>query len=196
MISQSGAYSRLLSPSLCSCAGRNKFHKPAARAFAFSSSIIGGWRQRLAGCVELLVVGRFVRVDFIVHEALQPRLQRLHAIGIFEIHGALRCGSPPRRGPRGRIAAGMDQPSNIGSAWSSERTSASGRPGRFSGGWLLAVAPNHAHAKIGSAPRIPGIGRKEADGIRRNAKAVNGELIDARIGLEYPRLIHRQHLVE
>ena len=49
MISHNGAYSKLVSPSLCSCTGRNRFHNPAERALAFSSSMIGGCRQRV-GC--------------------------------------------------------------------------------------------------------------------------------------------------
>ena len=47
MISHSGAYSRLVSPAPCSLSGRNRFHSPAARAFAFSSSMIGGICQRV-----------------------------------------------------------------------------------------------------------------------------------------------------
>ena len=46
MISHSGAYSRLVSPAPYSLSGRNRFHSPAARAFAFSSSMIGGTCQR------------------------------------------------------------------------------------------------------------------------------------------------------
>src|SRR2546427_87089 len=44
MISQSGAYSTLVRPPPGSLAGRNKFHKPDARAFVLSSSTI------LVGC--------------------------------------------------------------------------------------------------------------------------------------------------
>src|SRR6267378_74677 len=33
MISHNGAYSRLVRPAPCSLSGRNKFHRPAARAF-------------------------------------------------------------------------------------------------------------------------------------------------------------------
>ena len=46
IISQSGAYSRLVSPAPCSLSGRNRFHSPAAFAFAFSSSISAGTCQR------------------------------------------------------------------------------------------------------------------------------------------------------
>ena len=42
MISHSGAYSRLLSPAPCSESGRKRFHRPAALARAFISSMIGG----------------------------------------------------------------------------------------------------------------------------------------------------------
>ena len=45
MISQSGAYSRLLNPAPRSLSGRNRFHRPASRAAAFISRI-GGVRQR------------------------------------------------------------------------------------------------------------------------------------------------------
>src|SRR5581483_1366399 len=41
MISQSGAYSRFVRPAPCSLAGRNRFHKPAARALGFNSSMTG-----------------------------------------------------------------------------------------------------------------------------------------------------------
>src|SRR5579859_261006 len=46
MISQSGAYSRLVSVPPCDF-GRHRFHNPAARAFGFSSSMIGTTSQRL-----------------------------------------------------------------------------------------------------------------------------------------------------
>ena len=39
--SASGAYSRLVRPAPCE-PGRNRFHRPSLRAFAFSSSTIGG----------------------------------------------------------------------------------------------------------------------------------------------------------
>src|SRR5690349_25053791 len=47
MISQSGAYSRLVSVPPCDF-GRQRFHRPAARALGFSSSMIGTTSQRLA----------------------------------------------------------------------------------------------------------------------------------------------------
>ena len=46
MISQSGAYSRLVSPAPYSLSGRNRFHSPALRAFGFSSSTIAVGCQR------------------------------------------------------------------------------------------------------------------------------------------------------
>ena len=48
MISQSGAYSRLVRPAPSSLSGRKRFHKPAARAARFSSSMTGGEAHRLA----------------------------------------------------------------------------------------------------------------------------------------------------
>jgi hypothetical protein len=46
--SHSGAYSRLLSPGPYSASGRKRFHRPAARARALSSSMTGGISQREA----------------------------------------------------------------------------------------------------------------------------------------------------
>ena len=47
MISQSGAYSTLVSPAPSPLSGRNRFHSPAARAFGFSASMIGaGFHSR------------------------------------------------------------------------------------------------------------------------------------------------------
>ena len=46
MISQSGAYSTLVSPAPYSLSGRKRFHSPAARAFGFSSSTIAVGCQR------------------------------------------------------------------------------------------------------------------------------------------------------
>ena len=43
--SQSGAYSRFVSPAPRSDSGRKRFHKPCARALALSSSMIGGCIQ-------------------------------------------------------------------------------------------------------------------------------------------------------
>jgi hypothetical protein len=40
MISHSGAYSRLVRPAPYFDSGRNRFHRPAARAFSFMSSMI------------------------------------------------------------------------------------------------------------------------------------------------------------
>ena len=45
MISHSGAYSRLVSVPPCDF-GRHRFHRPAARAFGFNSSMIGTGCQR------------------------------------------------------------------------------------------------------------------------------------------------------
>src|SRR2546428_12450801 len=46
MISQSGAYSRLISPAPRSLSGRKRFQRARSRAFALSSSMIGGTCQR------------------------------------------------------------------------------------------------------------------------------------------------------
>src|SRR5438552_3377088 len=46
MISQSGAYSRLVSVPPCDF-GRHRFHRPAVRALGFSSSMIGTTSQLL-----------------------------------------------------------------------------------------------------------------------------------------------------
>ncbi len=42
MISQSGAYSRLVSPAPRSLSGRKRFQSPRSRALALSSSMMGG----------------------------------------------------------------------------------------------------------------------------------------------------------
>src|SRR3954464_1034699 len=47
MISQSGAYSRLVSVPPC-VFGRHRFHRPAALAFGLSSSMMGTASQRLS----------------------------------------------------------------------------------------------------------------------------------------------------
>jgi hypothetical protein len=40
-----GAYSRFVSPAPQRSSGRKRFHRPAARAFSFSSSMTGGWKK-------------------------------------------------------------------------------------------------------------------------------------------------------
>ena len=47
IVSQSGAYSLLVRPAPNSLCGNQRFHRPAARAAAFISSITGGIVQRL-----------------------------------------------------------------------------------------------------------------------------------------------------
>src|ERR1700692_3627294 len=48
IISQSGAYSRFVSPAPCSLSGKKRFHRPAARALGLSSStiLVGDHRVR------------------------------------------------------------------------------------------------------------------------------------------------------
>ena len=48
MISQSGAYSMLVSPAPSSLSGRNRFHRLRSRARALSSSMTCGTCQRVA----------------------------------------------------------------------------------------------------------------------------------------------------
>ena len=48
MISQSGAYSRLVRPAPASDSGRKRFHNPVCLAFGFSSSTTGLGRQRVS----------------------------------------------------------------------------------------------------------------------------------------------------
>jgi hypothetical protein len=48
MISHKGAYSRLVRPAPSSGSGKKRFQSPAALAFSFSSSMIGGTVQRLS----------------------------------------------------------------------------------------------------------------------------------------------------
>ena len=47
MISQSGAYSRFVSPAPYSLSGRNRFQRPRSRARRLSSSMTGGTCQRV-----------------------------------------------------------------------------------------------------------------------------------------------------
>ena len=47
MISQSGAYSRFVKPAPRSLSGRKRFQSPRSRAFALSSSMMGGICQRV-----------------------------------------------------------------------------------------------------------------------------------------------------
>src|SRR5712691_10872288 len=59
MLSHSGAYSRFVSPAPCASFGKKRFHRPAARAFGFSSSTmpagdhrsraISAWKRRSFG---------------------------------------------------------------------------------------------------------------------------------------------------
>ena len=86
MISQSGAYSRLVRPAPYSLAGRNRFQSPASFAFAFSSSIMGGIVQRSPARV-LAVEGRLVRMDVLVHEARELLLEELRLLAVLELHG-------------------------------------------------------------------------------------------------------------
>ena len=59
MISQSGAYSVLLRPAPYSLSGRNRFHRPAARALAFNASTIGVGRQRSPSAICWRKTGSF-----------------------------------------------------------------------------------------------------------------------------------------
>ena len=89
MISHSGAYSRLVSPAPRSDSGRNRFHSPAARAFAFSSSITFVGTHAIAALAVRLDLGgehRLRRIDVLVHEARDARGQILHFRRIREIH--------------------------------------------------------------------------------------------------------------
>ena len=79
MISQSGAYSVLVSPAPYSLSGRNRFHRPAARAFSFncSTTVVGCQRSPVG---DLVMEGSFVRIDVLLHEAVS-RLRRVIDFG-------------------------------------------------------------------------------------------------------------------
>src|SRR5258708_14243257 len=54
IISQSGAYSRFVSPAPCSLSGKNRFHRPAARAFGLRSSMISVGDQGFRSISEII----------------------------------------------------------------------------------------------------------------------------------------------
>jgi hypothetical protein len=54
MISQSGAYSRLVRPAPLSLSGRNRFHSPSARARSFNDSTIAVGCQRSPSPISAL----------------------------------------------------------------------------------------------------------------------------------------------
>ena len=70
MISQSGAYSRLLSPAPYSSSGRKRFQSPISFALARISFRIGG-SMTSSPSSHLLPGDRLGRVDVLVHEALE-----------------------------------------------------------------------------------------------------------------------------
>ena len=63
MISQSGAYSRLVSPAPCSDSGRNRFHRPCACALRFSSSTMRVGTQALPAR-RLAAISSWKRASF------------------------------------------------------------------------------------------------------------------------------------
>src|SRR4029453_10410543 len=83
MISQSGAYSRFVSPAPRSLSGRKRFQRPRSFALALSSSMIGGTVQRAVG---LILEGFFVGVDVLPHEVRQLLHVHLGLLGILEFH--------------------------------------------------------------------------------------------------------------
>ena len=85
MISHSGAYSRFVSPAPYSLSGRKRFHNPAARAFGFSSSMIGDQPPTFV-FLDLSLEALLVRVDVLVHESAELALECLDFVGEFEIH--------------------------------------------------------------------------------------------------------------
>src|SRR4026208_807374 len=101
MISHSGAYSTLVRPAPYSLSGRNRFHRPAARAFGLSASPpgAGGARLRLErfddgrrlpaiAVGDLSVERRFVGIDVLVHERVETPLKLDDLAGMIEAHGA------------------------------------------------------------------------------------------------------------
>ena len=61
-------------PAPCSSSGRNMFHSPASRAFAFSSSMTAGWWCGSPDSRSCCVVDRLGRVDVLVHERARRSL--------------------------------------------------------------------------------------------------------------------------
>jgi len=77
----------LLSPAPYSLSGRNRFHRPAARAFGFD---LLDDRRRLPPIAvgNLTMKRRLVRVDVLVHERGQAPLEIEGSLGMLEAHGA------------------------------------------------------------------------------------------------------------
>ena len=87
MISQSGAYSRLVSPAPYSLSGRNRFHSPAARAFAFR---LFEERHRLPAVAfaDLREHVLLVRIDVLGHEGRDTLLQLPNLVRMLKLHGS------------------------------------------------------------------------------------------------------------
>ena len=90
MISQIGAYSRLVRPAPISESGRNMFHRPAERALSFSFSMVRvplPLIARGAERVHLALEFDLGRLDVFVHESHHALLQRRRLGGIGKVHG-------------------------------------------------------------------------------------------------------------
>src|ERR1700736_6326165 len=85
MISQSGAYSRLVSPTPYGLSGKKRFHSSPARAFAFSSSRSGTGCHRSPSLTREEVL--LVRIEVLGHEGRYTRLQRPDLFRMLKLHG-------------------------------------------------------------------------------------------------------------
>ena len=92
MISQSGAYSRLVSPAPYSLSGRNRFHSPCGARLRLQ---LVEQRHRLPAVarVDLREELFFVRIDLLGHEGLDPGLQRPDLLRMLELHGRFLSSS-------------------------------------------------------------------------------------------------------
>ena len=87
MISQSGAYSTLVSPAPYSLSGRNRFHRPGGARLRLQ--LLDDRRRLPAIAVgDLAMERRLVRVDVLVHERGEPPLKIADLVGMVEAHGA------------------------------------------------------------------------------------------------------------
>src|SRR5438309_1785537 len=85
MISQSGAYSRFVSPAPRPLSGRKRFQRPRSRAFALLLDDRGDPPARRLR-VELVVEDLLVRVDVLVHEVRELLHVHLRFLRVLEFH--------------------------------------------------------------------------------------------------------------
>ena len=90
MTSQSGVYSRFVSPAPYSASGRKRFQSPMR--LRLRAELLHDRRLvvRIAGRLDLLVVRALVRIDVLVHELEELVLDHAGAVGLLEHRGSPR----------------------------------------------------------------------------------------------------------